>query len=263
MSGNSDFILVNERGWRRGFKNLLDNEFARWWKTRLWWIQTLIWVGMIGFMLGTMLFGAPDFNREDGLMIYAIFAGLFPAVAVIIIMQDVMVGEKKDGTAAWVMSKPAARQAFILSKVVANSLGVLVTMVILPGLVAYILFMIRTKAGLDPLLFLAALGILFLNHLFYLTLTLMLGTFFTSRGPVIGISLAFLFLQQYLIGLLPVLRYVLPWTLVVPLNNTTEVLVPALLSGRPIYSYFPIVAAVFWCILFILIGLRRFSREEF
>jgi ABC-2 type transport system permease protein len=262
MSGNSDFVMVSERGWRRGFNNLLDNEFARWWGTRMWWVQALIWVGMIGFMLGALLFSTPDFKIEDGVMIYAVFAGVFPAVAVVIIMQGVLVGEKKDGTAAWVLSKPAARPAFILSKMVANSLGVLVTMVVLPGIVAYVLFFIRTKAGMDPLLFMAGLGVLFLHHLFYLTLTLMLGSFFNSRGPVIGISLAFLFMQQYLIGLLPALRYVLPWTLVVPLNNQSEVVVPALLTGQPIYSYIPIIAVVVECVLFVLISLWRFNREE-
>jgi ABC-2 type transport system permease protein len=262
MSGNSDFEMVSERGWQRGLGNLIDNESARWWKTRMWWVQSLIWVGMIGFMLGTILFGAPDFKLEDGVMIYGVFAGMFPAVAVVIIMQGALVGEKKDGTAAWVLSKPASRPAFMLSKLVANSLGVLVTMVVLPGVVAYVLFFIRLKNALDPLAFLAALGILFLNLLFYLTLTLMLGSLFNGRGPVIGIGLAFLFLQQYLVGLLPALRYVLPWTLVVPLNNQTEAIVPALLSGQPIYSYLPILAVAVECILFVLISLWRFNREE-
>jgi len=262
MSGNSAFEMVSERGWRRGLSNLLDNESARWWKTRMWWTQSLIWVSLIVLMLGTVLFGTPDFKIEDALMIYAIFAGLFPAVAVVIIMQGVLVGEKKDGTAAWVLSKPAARPAFILSKVVANSLGVLATMVVLPGVVAYILFFIGTKIALDPVAFLAALGVIFLNPLFYLTLTVMLGAFFNGRGPVIGIGLAFLFMQQYLIALLPALRYVLPWTLVVPLNNETEAVVPALLSGQPIYSYIPLLAVAVECILFVLIALWRFNREE-
>jgi hypothetical protein len=70
----------------------------------------------------------------------------------------------------------------------------------------------------------------------------MLRAIFNRRSPVIGIGLAFLFLQQYLVGLLPALRYVLPWTLVVPLNNQNEAIVPALLSGQPIYSYLPILA---------------------
>jgi ABC-2 type transport system permease protein len=263
MSGNSDFELVSERGWRRGFDNLLNNEFSRWWKTRMWWVQCLVWAGMIGFMLGAVMFGSPDFNLTDGLMLYTVFAGMFPAVAVVIIMQGVLVGEKKDGTAAWVLSKPAARPAFILSKLLANSLGVLGTMVVLPGLVAYVLFFIRMQIPLDPLRFLAGLGVIFLNQLFYLTLTLMLGSLFNNRGSVIGIGLAFLFLQQYLVGLLPVLRYVIPWTLVVPLNNETNAIVPALLSGQPVYSYIPLVAVVVECLLFTLVAVWRFNREEF
>jgi ABC-2 type transport system permease protein len=263
MSGNSDFEMVNEGGWRRGLGNLVNNELSRWWKTRMWWVECLIWAGVIGFMLGAVLFGTPDFKLEDGLMIYAVFAGIFPAVAVVIIMQGALVGEKKDGTAAWVMSKPAARPAFILSKVLANGLGVLVTMVVIPGLVAYFIFFIRMQVPLDPLRFLAAIGIIFLNQLFYLTLTLMLGSLFNSRGPVIGIGLAFLFLQQYLVGLSPVLRYVLPWTLVVPLNNETVAIVPSLLSGQSIYSFVPLVAVALECLLFVLVAVWRFNREEF
>lgn len=263
MSGNSDFEMVSEHGWRRGFNNLLDNELSRWWKTRLWWVQCLIWAGMIGFMLGAVMFSSPDFNLNDGVMLYAVFAGLFPAVAVVIIMQGVLVGEKKEGTAAWVLSKPAARPAFILSKMLANSLGVLVTMVIIPGLVAYAIFFVRMQAPLDPLRFLPALGVIFLNQLFFLTLTLMLGALFNSRGPVIGIALAFLFLQQYLVGLLPALRYLIPWTLVVPLNNDTNAIVPSLLSGQPIFSYIPLIAVAVECILFVLVALWRFNREEF
>jgi ABC-2 type transport system permease protein len=146
---------------------------------------------------------------------------------------------------------------------VANSLGMLVTMVVLPGVAAYVLFFIRIKAGLDPLSFLAAMGVIFLNLLFYLTLTLMLGSFFNNRGPVIGISLAFMFLQQYLVGLLPILRYVLPWTLVYPLNNEVEAVVSAILSGQPLFSFIPIVAVAVECVLFVLISLWRFNHEEF
>jgi ABC-2 type transport system permease protein len=263
MSGNSDFELVDERGWRWGLNNLLNNEISRWWKTRMWWVQCLIWGGVIGFLLVGVLFGSPDYKIEDGLMIYAVFAGMFPAVAVIISMMGILVGEKNDGTAAWVMSKPVSRPAFIISKLIAYSLGVLATMVVLPGLVAYVIFFIRTQVPLDPFRFLVALGVIFLNLLFYLTLTLMLGALFSNRGPVIGIGLAFLFLQQYLVGLLPALRYVVPWTLVVPLNNETNAIVPALLSGQQIYSFIPLLAVAVECVLFVMIAVLRFNREEF
>jgi ABC-2 type transport system permease protein len=263
MAGNSAFELVSERGWRRGLNNLLGNELAHWWMTRMWWVQCLIWVGVIGFMLGAVIFSDPNFQFTDGIMLYGIFAGLFPAIAVVIIMQGALVGEKQDGTAAWVLSKPASRPAFILSKLAANALGVLVTMVLVPGVFAFFLLSYSQKALLDPLPFLAAWAIIFLNHFFYLTLTLLLGSLFSSRGPVIGIALAFLFLQQYLVGLLPFLRYLLPWTLVVPLNDQTEAVVPALLQGQPVSSWIPVVAVLLESILFVLLTLRRFESEEF
>lgn len=266
MSSNVIFELVSERGWHRGLSNLLDNEFAGWWKTRRWWIQCLIWVGLIGFIVGTALFGSPDAHPRlsDGLELYAIIAGIFPAVGVVIIMQDALVGDKRVGTAAWVMSKPAARQAFILSKLIANSLGILATMVVLPGIAVYVMIVIGVKASPNRGLFLASMGIIFLSLLFYLTLTLMLGSYFKSRGPVIGITLTILFLQQYMIALLPVLRFVLPWTLFVGISKlNVGAIVPALLTGQPIYSYIPIVALAIESILFVLIAVWRFNREEF
>lgn len=262
MAGNDAFEMVREQGWRRGYANLVAHEFTRWWKTRMWWTHSLIWIAVIGFMLAAVMFGGGEATGTDGKMIYAVFAGLFPAVGVVILAQGILVGEKKDGTAAWVMSKPASRPAFILSKVVANSLGILATMVVLPGLVAYIIFTIADKAAPNPLAFLAALGVIFLHQLFYLTLTIMLGSLFTARGPVIGIGLALLFLQQYLVGLLPPLRYILPWTLVIPLNGQNEAVVPALLLGQPLSDPLQIVLIALECVLFTCIAVWRFNQEE-
>jgi len=263
MSGNSAFVMVTERGWRRGLGNLLRSEFAAWWKTRQWWIQCLIWGAVIGFMLGAMIFGSPDFDPEEAIFVYAIFAGMFPAVAVVIIMQDAIVGERQQGTAARVLSKPASRPAFILSKLAANSVGVLATMVVFPGVIAYAMLSFAEGAPLAMTRFLPALGVIFLNHLFYLAFTLMLGTLFRGRGPVIGLSLGFLFMQQYLIGMLPVLKFVLPWTLVIPLNNQNDAIAPALLTGQPPYSLIPIAAVAVEILVFVWIALIRFEREEF
>jgi ABC-2 type transport system permease protein len=263
MSGNSAFELVTEKGWRRGLNNLLENEFSRWWKTSRWWKQSIIWMAVIGFMVGEVLFISKGFNLQGAFMIYAMFAGVFPAVAVIIFMQGALVGEKKTGTAAWVLSKPVSRIAFILSKLIANSLSAMVTMVILPGLVAFFLFFIRTGVMVNPVHFLFALGVIFLNLFFYLTLSLMLGAIFNSRSPVIGIPLALLFLQQYLIGLVPSTRYVLPWTLVIPLDSGADSVVNSLLTGMPVSSWLPVVFIFMECIFFILLSLWRFNHEEF
>jgi ABC-2 type transport system permease protein len=264
MSGNSAFVLVNARGWQRGLENMLRNELSRWWKSRMWWVQCLIWVGTIGFMLGAILFGTSDAPaREDVAGIYSIFAGLFPAVGVVIIMQGVVVGEKKDGTAAWVLSKPVTRPAFMLSKLVANGMGVLATMVVLPGVVAYTLYAVASGAPWNLPGFLAALGVIFLSNFFFLSLTLMLGTLFSSRGPVIGIALALLFMQQYLVGMLPALRYVLPWNLVIPIGQQMNAVAPCLLIGSHNYSTIPVLVVALESLLFILVALWRFQREEF
>lgn len=266
MSGNSAFQLVSERSWRRGLSNLLDNELAGWWKTRMWWIQCLIWVGLIGFVVGIVIFGSSNSkpSLSELVVLYAMIASIFPVFGVIIVMQDTLVGDKKDGTAAWVMSKPAARQAFILSKLAAYAFGVLVTMVVVPGIAIYTMISIGVRSLPDPLRFIATMGIIFLSLMFYLTLTLMLGSFFKSRAPVIGIPLGVLFLQQYLIGLLPDLSYVLPWSLFSSTGNSNmNPIVPALLTGQPIDSYILLIAVVLESILFTLIAVWRFNREEF
>lgn len=264
MAGNSAFQLVSERGWRRGLGSMLKSELSRWWKTRMWWVQCLIWVGLIGFLLSAVLFSTPDAPpSEEVAVLFLVFAGLFPAVGIVIIMQGVVVGEKKDGTAAWALSKPITRPAFILSKVIANSLGVVGTMVIPPSVIAYVLNLIATGTPWNLPRFLAALSVIFLSHFFFLSLTLMLGTLFNSRGPVIGISLALLLMQQNLIGWFPFLGKVLPWKLVLPLGEQLDAVAPCLLVGSHNYSSMLIVVIALESLLFIAIGLWRFSREEF
>ena len=264
MSGNEAFELINETGWRRGLSNMLRSGLARWFKTKTWWIQCLIWGG-----IAAIIFIALAFNRYqppvvDLLMISFIFTGLFPAVGVVIIMQDAIVGEKREGTAAWVLSKPLTRPAFVLSKVIANSIGVLVTMIIVPFCIAFTIIAIVHKSTMVPLGIFEAMGVIFISHFFFLSLTLMLGTFFSNRGPVIGIPLAILFLQQNILGFLPSLRYVLPWNLVVPLGSTNP-LTLSLIMGTPVQSdhLILLLAIALECILFLLIGLWRFNQEEF
>jgi ABC-2 type transport system permease protein len=265
MSGNSAFDLVSERGWRRGMGNMLKNEFARWWKTSRWWTQCLIWAGILGLMMGAMLFGPDKLDFPTALMVFSLFAGLFPGVAVIIIMQDVLVGEKQEGTAAWVLSKPVTRQAFIIPKIIANSVGVLVTMVIVPCTVGYAILSISQKTALDPLRFLAAMGVIFVSHFFFLNFAMMLSTFINSRGPVIGLSISLLFFQQYLVGFSRLLGFMLPFNLVVALGEQPSSLVLSLLNGTPLHTDHLITLGVVLAetVVFIFIGLWRFNREEF
>lgn len=264
MSGNDAFELVSERSWRRGLNTMLRSGLGRWFKTRMWWVQCLIWGCLSGFILAAIAFNSQPPPVEELLIIFAVFAGVFPAVGVVIIMQDAVVGEKREGTAAWVLSKPLTRPAFMLSKIISNSVGMLVTMLVVPYLIALAIITISTKSSINPLGFLEAMGVIFTSHFFFLALTLMLGTFFDSRGPVIGIPLGILFMQQNLIGFLPALGYVLPWNLVIPMGDTPSLLT-SLISNIPIQTdqLITLAAIIVESLIFILIGLWRFNREEF
>ena len=264
MTANSVFIPARGVGWRRGLKNMMGSELSQWYRTNMGWIQALIWVAvLVGLQWIIFLNPSPGGASEDNIMLLGVFAGLFVPVAVIIIMQDAVVGEKQTGTAAWILSKPVSRAAFILSKFFPNLLGMLVTMLAIPGIGVYILWRIYLGNPVGPAAFLAGMLLLALNLIFFQTLTLMLGAFFNHRGPVIGLSLAFLFLQQYLIGMIPILAYVLPYTIVLPTNGGANSIFFSVVTGAEPFSWLPVIATSILSVLFIASGIWRFGREEF
>jgi ABC-2 type transport system permease protein len=163
-----------------------------------------------------------------------------------------------------VLSKPLTRPAFVVSKIIANSAGILVTMVIVPCLIAFVIISFAQSSSLYLLGYLEAMGVFFISHFFFLALTLMLGTLFDSRGPVIGIPLGLLFMQQNLIGFIPALGYILPWNLIVS-SGSTPPLVLSLMMQIPVQpgQLINLAFIVVESIIFIFIGLWRFNREEF
>lgn len=262
MTGNSEFQPVDAHGWRGGLNNLLRLEFGKWWGSNLWWIQTLIWVVVINGILAPIVWSEDAPGEMEGVMLYAVFSGLFTSIAVVVIMQDAIVGERESGTAAWVLSKPASRTAFVLAKWVASLFGVLITMLVLPGIVAYLQLSLSAGSWLNPLDFLLGLGVLWVFLLYFLSLTLMLGTLFQHRGPVIGIPLALALGQQLLFGMLPILSYILPWTLAVPAGEFEASVAGALISGQQPHSILPLVISIISIVIFLVVSLWRFQREE-
>lgn len=265
MSGNEAFEMVSGTGWSRGLDNMLRSGLRRWFKTRTWWVQSLIWAVVVTGTVGGLAFSRPGVAPLDALLtVFSGAAGLIPAVGVVIAMQDALVSEKREGTAAWVLSKPVTRQAFLLSKVISNSLGVLVCMVIVPCLIAYFIIFINQHSLINPLSFLGCMILIFISDFYFLALTLMLGALFSNRAPVIGIPLAILFLQTNLIGLIPSLRFFLPSTLIIQMDRTTP-LALSLLMHAPIEQEQWLVLGIVLleCILFVGLAIWRFNREEF
>lgn len=247
---------VTETGWRSGVSNLMGAAFGSWWRTNTWWIQSLIWTAVINGSLAAVIWG----EAPDDVTVFSLFGvmTMFGAIAVIIVMQEEIVGEKRSGTAAWVLSKPASRTAFMLSKLVPNAVGVVATMIAIPSLVLLLQFAL---AGIEVSIPRFALGaaLAALNLLFYLTLTLMLGTLFDSAGPVIAIPLAFAFGQQMLGSAVTAF---LPWSLLVPPQSSDVSVIGAVIAGEPVPSYGAIVITGLACVLFTIVAFRRWAHTE-
>jgi ABC-2 type transport system permease protein len=282
MTGNSALVAVKDCGWLSGFGNIFHKESHQWWGTWQWVIQVVIWLAIVNGMLAMVVLAAPKIEaaqasreisaaeaaaatgalKQTALMVFFIFSGLAPAVGVVIIAQDALVGERQSGTAAWVLSKPISRLAFILAKILSDALIILATMVVAQGLVAYFIYRAGTGVSLAIPGCLAALGLLFLLLLFYLSLTYMLGALFRSRGPIIGIPMILIF-GNNLAGLLPWLGKVMPWNLVMDLGPDRPALAVLLAQGQPLPTNLPIVGTAILTIVFIAVALWRFQAEEF
>jgi ABC-2 type transport system permease protein len=261
LAARQGLIPVRERAWLGGFGNILRKELGQWWGTRTWWVQTLIWVTILN---GISTIVALTEARLPGELLVEVVQTFLPmtvgavAIGTVIAAQGAIVGEKQLGTAAWVMSKPASRAAFILAKILANALGVWVTAIIIPSIIFVITVGMLVPAPLALIPFLAGMAIAALAQLFYLTLTLMLGTFTNSRGPIAGIGIGFIMTGLLLKGFIPSqVLIVTPW----PLTDVAAGL--ALGTDLPSIWLVPVLATAFWIVAMTVTALWRFGREEF
>lgn len=174
----------------------------------------------------------------------------------IILAQDEIIQEKQSGTAAWILSKPAARPAFILTKLLSNIGGALVFIVALPGLVALGEFFLVTHRLVPLAPFLAGLGVALLALFFYLSLVILLGVLFESRGPVLAVPFGIIFGGRIIANYVPQIAYVLPVSMDgVAVAVVQGVPLPAMLVSQ-------VISAAVLSIVFILVALWRFQRVE-
>lgn len=271
MSANATFQPVNEQGWHKGFANLLRHENRTWWGTRRWWVNILIWLVIINGTLLAMLLSSgeetsalertPEQVAAEARTVFVVMAGILGTLGVIIAMQGTVIDEKKSGTAAWILSKPASRPAFILSKLVANVAALFFALLLVQGTVAYL--QLAAFSGSPPSLipFVAGMALIGLNMLFYLTLTLMLGTWFHERGPVIGIPIGILFGGMFLMGIVGQVASLMPW-MILPVGNHQGLAIEVML-GQPLTTITPVIATLMWIVIFVWVAIWRFGREEF
>ncbi len=272
MSANVSvpFKRVEEKGWRRGLGNLLQGEYSAWFKSSRWWKQLLLWFAIINGMMFLMVIATTEAAKDGNegpplLLMYGLFGGLMLAVGVMIIMQRVLVGEKHSGTAAWVLSKPVTRTAFVVSRLTVNSIAILLTSVIVPGVIFYITLGLFSEYGwLSPLGFAAGLLMVALHTFYWIALVLMMGTLSESSAAVIGVPMALFFAFWMVPSLIPDLMYISPLQLAFnPNSENTVPLAVSFMTGEPVFSWLPLISTVVFSIIFIVVAIARFNRQEF
>lgn len=272
MSANTSgqFQLVQEKGWRRGLGNLLQGEYSGWFKSSRWWKHLILWFSIINGMMALMIIATGEAAKDGNegppiLFMYGIFGGMFVAFGVMIIMQRVLIREKSSGTAAWVLSKPVTRTAFVVSRLVLNSIAILLTSVIVPGVILYITLGLFSDLGwLSPFGFIAALLMVSLHTFYWIALVLMMGTLFESSSAVIAVPMALYFLFWMGTGMVPGLIYVSPLLLTFsPDPDHISSLPASLMTGQPVFSWLPVISTIVFCVIFIAVAIRRFNRQEF
>ena len=254
----------------RGFGNLLGNELQQWFGTRRWIIHLLIWtvpvniliaVAVSEIMNGNPRAGAPpDLTAQlvEAFQIFFLLGGLATGIGIITAAQGAIIREKQLGTAAWVMSKPASRPAFVLAKFVAYAIVFLLLAVAIPALVLYIQMTLIWHYPQAVLPFALGLAVYTVHFLFYLALTLMLGTLFAARGAVTGIGLALVVGGLILPNFLPEwVMSIMPWGLprAAFALTTGQTLPPQMVTA--------LIVTAAWTVIFMFVALWRFGREEF
>lgn len=262
MTSNSG-IESRRAGALLGFRQLFDKELKAWWGTRRWLVQGLLWTLSLNGLLFAVLFLLPPLmaaQGEDfgdplvvgGQMFFAL-GMMAVSVGVVILTQGAVIDERESGVAAWIMSKPVSRAAFILSKVAANALSIMGLMILLPAVVAYLQMSIASEGALAASGFLGALALMILHVLYYLSLTVLLGVVLKNRGAILGISLGVL-LGGSLLRSLPIVGLLMPWVL-------PDIAGAILVDSQALFMT-PVIMTAVWTMVFAASSLIAFERVE-
>jgi len=257
-------------GWLMGMGNLWRREAGAWWGSRRWLRQGLGWLLGLGGFVALLAFVLPAYvqvTADDttgamnpllmGIQGYFQLGVTAMAVGAVIVAQGSLLGELESGVSEWILSKPVSRQAYLLSKLLANGLAMGVLWITLPGVASYGLLSLANGEALPVGTYLVALFGVALHTSLYLTLTCLLSVLAAKRGAVLGIGLGLMFGGQILTGLVSEVAAVTPWGLVSMLA--------ALVAGMPLPNWMivaPMAVTSLATLLMIAITLMRFGRVE-
>ncbi|MEN8615310.1 ABC transporter permease subunit [Dehalogenimonas sp. THU2] len=257
----AELELVKAKGWRIGFNNVMTRELERVWNLRTLLSHSLVWMVLINMILA-MVIELVDSNTQlatTSLITYVLLSGVLVPMGAAVITSGAIIGEKKSGTAAWVLSKPVSRTGFVIAKFLAITSSILTTAVFLQAIIAFGQLSLAQHAMIPITGFISAVFTIILAVVFYVSLSLMLGTIFNSRVAVMGIPLALILIQLFLIGALQNLAEWLPYLLPGSLMEIGSSLV---IAAETPYWPLTVIMTLSLSVLFIYIALHRIHREE-
>jgi len=259
-----------------GFLVLFRRESRKWWQTRRWWMQAVLWLAVLGGFTIFSLFVLPgvmeqaaaagntsdmptveELRQEVPATLFSMMSFLLP-IAVILLVQNQVYSEKSSGVAAWILSKPVSRSAYLLAKFAADALGIVLVIVLVPLLPIYLL--LASAIDINAGAFLMSAVLLLLLLFFYQAFTLMMSVIGNSSEIILGVLLAFLvggmLLMDPLVMTLGQVAYVLPWGL------PDAMVLTAIGQPLPPFLQLSIFTTGALTLLCLGIALRQFSRQE-
>ncbi len=261
MAASVPLQPVESSGWLVGFGNMVDKEYGSWWRTRRALVHHILWFCVINgflFLVGVDEGRRNPFYALDELtQVFFQVGGLFATIGIIVVNQSAVFGERQLGTAEWVLSKPVTREAFLLSKLVVNGFSFLFLAIAIPSVVFFLQTLLHTYLQPDLGSFMIGLALVTEQLIFYLVLTIALGTFMHSRGPVSGGAIGLLFAGLILPSFFPWLIEFTPFGLLSAAGQAAR--------GQPLppQIWQPVLTTALWTVLLVLVALWRFDREEF
>ena len=261
---------TDARSYFAGGKNIFHKELQEWFRTRRFLVTvvvaTLIMVALpVGVWIvrydgltagrATLPTGDAANARSDG-------AGtLFwlSSYLAIVLTAGMLVREREAGTAQWVFTKLVSRLSYGLAKWAANSFGVILATIVVPGVVSYglltAMYHVPGWSWADQVL---AVGAIAIHAAVVVALMLALGAIFTSIVPVaataVGLSVAPTFLAPLLDD------GILRWYPVFRLDDLIAKAAGGQAIGRTDLA--PLVAGLVFLVLCLAVAGYQLSRQE-
>ncbi|MHA2140759.1 MAG: ABC transporter permease [Candidatus Thorarchaeota archaeon] len=255
-----------------GFINVMRKELFGERRKRFWFVQIFFWLFFVPSIAAIILYipaeawdatigpSAGMTQVEASILVFFAMDGLMAALFVPILMMGEVVDELESGTAAWILSKPVSRTAFIMAKFIANVVSFLIVIVGIPGLVGYLMY--APTGRMTIIGYMTGLGLSALIVIYFMFLSIMVGVVTKSRNMVMGVAVGIVFGMMGLAQMFPFLGVIFP--VMLPMFVT-----PFLAAGEPPFYLVPaefvspmIYLPIIQIVLFVLIAIWSFKKIE-